>query len=71
MASNYKNTGPVSYQSPALHTKQTQHDGPIDTNTYYHASAITIYPMANAVDQGKLFTEFNGRRVTLDITDIN
>lgn len=43
----------------------------IDNNTYYPSKNITIFPSSNAVDEGKLFTEFNGRNLTINITDMN
>lgn len=43
----------------------------IDNNTYYPSGNITIFPSSNAVDEGKLFTEFNGRNITINITDKN
>lgn len=43
----------------------------IDSNTYYPSGNITIFPSSNAVDSGKLFTEYNGRNITINITDLN
>lgn len=43
----------------------------IDQNTYYPSGNITIFPSSNAVDSGKLMTEFNGRYITINITDLN
>lgn len=43
----------------------------IDNNTYYPSGNITIFPSSNAVDEGKIFTEFNGRHITINITDKN
>lgn len=43
----------------------------LDSNTYYKSKDITIFPSSNAVDSGKLFTEFNGRNITINITDLN
>lgn len=43
----------------------------LDTNTYYPSKNIKIFPSSNAVDEGKIFTEYNGRRLTIDITDLN
>lgn len=43
----------------------------IDENTYYPSGNITIFPSSNAVDSGKIFTEFNGRYITINITDLN
>lgn len=43
----------------------------IDENTYYPSGNIAIFPSSNAVDVGKLFTEYNGRHITINITDLN
>lgn len=43
----------------------------IDNNTYYQSKNITIFPSSNAVDNGKLFTETNGRNITKNITNTN
>lgn len=44
---------------------------PLDNNTYYPSGNITIFPSSNAVDVGKLFTEDNGRGITINITEKN
>lgn len=46
-------------------------DGLLDQNTYYHAKNITAFPASNGVDVGKVFTEENGRNITINITDMN
>ena len=43
----------------------------IDNNTYYPSGSITVFPSSNAVDDGKIFTELNGRNITINITDLN
>lgn len=43
----------------------------IDQNTYYPSGNITIFPSSNAVDSGKIWTEYNGRHITINITDLN
>lgn len=43
----------------------------IDQNTYYPSGNITIFPSSNAVDSGKIWTESNGRHITINITDLN
>lgn len=43
----------------------------IDENTYYPSGNITIFPSSNAVDSGKLMMEYHGRRITINITDLN
>lgn len=43
----------------------------LDNNTYYPAKDITIAPSSNGVDSGKIYTEYNGRRITLNILDRN
>ena len=43
----------------------------LDSNTYYKTGNIVIFPSANAVDSGKLFTEENGRNITKNITKLN
>lgn len=43
----------------------------IDNKTYYSSKNITIFPSSNAVDGGKIYTENNGRNVTINITDLN
>ena len=43
----------------------------IDKNTYYPSQNIVIFPSSNSVDRGKLFTELNGRNITINITDRN
>lgn len=43
----------------------------LDNNTYYPAKDITIAPSSNGVDSGKIYTEYNGRRITLNIVDKN
>lgn len=45
--------------------------GLIDQNTYYPSNNIVVFPSSNAVDSGKLFTELNGRNITINITDLN
>lgn len=43
----------------------------LDQNTYYRAPNIMIVPSSNGVDEGKIYTEYNGRRITINITDKN
>lgn len=43
----------------------------LDNNTYYPAKDITVAPSSNGVDSGKIYTEYNGRRITLNIVDRN
>ena len=40
-------------------------------NAFFKSSDITVFPSSNAVDSGKLFTELNGRNITLNIVDHN
>lgn len=41
------------------------------TLKHYLSKDITIFPSSNAADSGKIFTELNGRNITLNIVDKN
>lgn len=43
----------------------------LDNNTYYPAKNIVVAPSSNGVDSGKIYTEYNGRKLTLNILDRN